>query len=58
VIVMALSAGLSTGYFGGNASAKGSIPIPGAEDHPVRYGVTGGIAVFVILLILGKILFM
>ena len=57
VIVLALSGGLSAGFLGGNASAKGSIPLPGAERHPVRYAFAGGAAVLIVLLILGKVLF-
>jgi len=58
VIVLALSGGLSAGFLGGNASASGSIPIPGAEKHPLRFALAGGAAVLIVLLVLGKLLFL
>jgi len=58
VIVLALSGGLSAGFLGGHASARGSIPIPNAQQYPMRYAVSGGISVLVILLILGWFLFL
>jgi fido (protein-threonine AMPylation protein) len=58
VIVLALSGGLSAGFLGGNASARGSIPIPGAKQHPLRYAFAGGAAVLIVLLVLGKLLFL
>ena len=58
VIVLALSGGLSTAFLGGHASARGSIPIPNAQQYPLRYAISGGIAVLVILLILGWYLFL
>ena len=58
VIVLALSGGLSTAFLGGSASARGSIPLPHAQEHPIRYAITGGIAVLVLLLILGRLLFL
>jgi Fic family protein len=57
VIVLALTGGLSAGALGGNASARGTIPLPGANEHPLTVALTGGIAVLVILLILGARLF-
>jgi len=57
VIVLAFSGGLSVGVLGGNASARGTIPLPGANEHPLTVALTGGIAVMVILLIIGSRLF-
>jgi Fic family protein len=57
VIVLALSGALSAGFLGGNASARGSIPIPLLNDHPVAVAFTGGVAVLITLLILGARLF-
>ena len=53
VIVLALSGGLSVGAFGGTASARGAIPIPGTAEHPLTVALTGGIAVLILLLIVG-----
>ena len=58
VIVLALSGGLSAGFLGGNASARGSIPIHAAQEHPVRFAFTGGIATLILLLIVGRALFL
>ena len=57
VIVLALSGGLSAGVLGGNASARGIIPLPAAKEHPLIIALSGGVAVLVILLILGTRLF-
>ena len=57
VIVLALSGGLSAAFVGGNASARGSIPIHGAQQHPVRFAVSGGVATLILLLIVGTALF-
>jgi fido (protein-threonine AMPylation protein) len=58
VIVLALSGGLSTVLLGGNMIARGSLPVPFVQERPVQFACTGGIAVVVILLILGRQLFM
>jgi len=57
VIVLALAGGFSAGVLGGNASARGVIPVPIAKEHPLTIALTGGIAVLIILLILGTRLF-
>jgi hypothetical protein len=48
-----LRSALSTAFIGGDAAANGHIPIPGASEHPVRFSMTGGLAVFVILILIG-----
>lgn len=58
VIVLALSGALSVGFLGGNASARGVIPIPFVEERPLAVAFTGAIAVLVALLVLGQRLFM
>jgi Fic family protein len=57
VIVLALSGALSAGFLGGNASARGAIPLPFAKDHPLAVAFTGGVAVLIALLVLGSRLF-
>jgi Fic family protein len=57
VIVLALAGGFSAGVIGGNASARGVIPLPTVKEHPLTIALTGGIAVLIILLILGSRLF-
>jgi len=58
VIVLALSGGFSAAFLGGNASARGAIPFAGGNNNPLAVAFTGGIAVLVALLILGRYLFM
>jgi Fic family protein len=57
VIVLALSGSLSAGCISGNASARGVVPIPYANEHPLSFALTGGFAMLVILLIVGWRLF-
>lgn len=57
VIVLSLSGSLSAAFLGGNATARGRIHVPYLED-PLTIAVTGGIATLIILLILGKSLFL
>ena len=57
MIVLALSGALSAGFLGGNASARGSIPVPLLNEHPLAVAFTGGVAVLIVLLILGARLF-
>ncbi len=58
VIVLSLSAALASHYIGGHAIARGSIPFPQVQEHPLRYSVAGGVAVMILLLILGSMLFL
>jgi Fic family protein len=58
VIVLAFSGALSAGFLGGNASARGAIPLPTFNEHPLAVAFTGGIAVLVALLALGSHLFL
>lgn len=57
IIVLALSGALSAGFLGGNASARGAIPLPLASEHPLAIAFTGGVAVLIALLVLGSRLF-
>ncbi|HEY2120469.1 MAG TPA: Fic family protein [Candidatus Acidoferrum sp.] len=58
VIILALTGGLSTTFLGGTGIVKGSVPVGDAEQHPLGYAATGGVAVLILLLVLGKILFL
>jgi|GEM_PF-3578936 len=55
LVVFLLSTVLAAGFsfIGGHAIAEGNIPIPGVEKDPVKFGVGGGIAVFVIVVLIG-----
>jgi fido (protein-threonine AMPylation protein) len=58
IIVLALSGSLSAGLMSGNASARGAIPVPFANENPLTVAFTGALAVLVGLLMLGYQLFM
>jgi Fic/DOC family len=58
VLVMAFAGALSFSQLGGSAIARGTIPLPNAPQHSVRYALTGAAAVFIVLLVVGKFLFM
>jgi fido (protein-threonine AMPylation protein) len=57
VIVLALSTASSFGFIGGNASARGVIPIPFVSERPLTVTLSGAIAVFFIVLIVAYRLF-
>lgn len=57
VSVLALGCALAAAFLGGDASAKGHLPIPFLNNHPLAVSATGGIAVFIIVLVLGYALF-
>jgi hypothetical protein len=56
VMVLALGSAASCGYLGGWAAVKGQLPLPWANHHPIAFGVGGGIAVLVLILLLGWLL--
>jgi hypothetical protein len=53
VVVLALGSALATSFLGGWAVAEGRIPIPLVQAHPLQVSVGGGVAVLVIVLLLG-----
>jgi hypothetical protein len=53
VSVLAFGAALSGSFLGGNAAARGQIPIPFVKDHPIAFTATGGIAIFIIFFLIG-----
>jgi hypothetical protein len=54
VVIFAMSTGMAASFIGGSAAAEGHIPIGGSQAHPLAFGVSGGIAVLVIVLGLGS----
>jgi fido (protein-threonine AMPylation protein) len=58
VMIFALAGGGSATLLGGNMIARGSIPIPLVEERPIQFACTGGIAVLVVLMLLGRHLLM
>lgn len=57
VCVLALGAALGGSFLGGSAAAKGEIPLPFAKNHPVAFTASGGVAILIIVLVLGHFLF-
>jgi hypothetical protein len=55
VVVVALGAGLSSSFLGGAAVASGKVPV--FKNSPLKFSVGGGIAVFIIVLAVGKYLY-
>lgn len=53
VVVLALGSAMSTGFIGGTAAAKGQIRLPGQVGKPLQFAVGGGIAVLIIVLVVG-----
>lgn len=58
VLVFALSGAFATALLGGNANARGTLPLPIAPQYSLRVALTGAIAALVILLIIGYYLFL
>jgi hypothetical protein len=56
-IVFSLSIGLSFSFIGGHAAVKGKIEIPYIKQNPILFSAGGGIAAFLITLILSHYLF-
>jgi hypothetical protein len=50
---VALGVAMSTAFLGGEAAANGQIPIPGTSEHPVRFSMSGGLAAFAIVVLIG-----
>ena len=53
VIVLALGLAVGSAFLGGAAAVEGNVPIPGVTSHPLAFSVTGGVAVFVIVMLIG-----
>jgi thiol:disulfide interchange protein len=49
-LIFALGAALAVTFLGGNVAASGKIPI--AEEYPISFSATGGVATLIILLAL------
>src|SRR5438046_7475241 len=58
IAVLGLGCGLSSNFLGGSAAARGSLPLASIfKEHPIYFGLTGGIAVIVIVLTLGSVFY-
>jgi hypothetical protein len=53
VVVLSLGGALAFSFIGGDASAKGALPIPFMNGKPLQIILGGGAAFFVILMVLG-----
>ncbi|MBF0284347.1 MAG: hypothetical protein HQL51_07795 [Magnetococcales bacterium] len=54
VIVLAISTSLSSAFLGGTAAISGALPMRAARENPLKFFATGGIAVFIIVTIVGN----
>lgn len=54
ITFLALGVALAFAFIGGDAAAKGRIPVPFFNSNPVEFSVAGGIAVFIIVLLIGN----
>jgi hypothetical protein len=52
--LLALVTSIGSGFLGGSAAASGTIPLPRILQNPISFGITGGIAVFIIVLLLSS----
>lgn len=52
VLVLALGAGFGAGGLGGHAALNGRIPLHGIEKSPIGFSAAGGVAVFILVLLL------
>jgi hypothetical protein len=57
VALIALGIGLSSTFLGGDAAARGALSLPFFKESPMSFAVTGGIAAFIIVLVLGYALY-
>jgi len=53
VFVVSLGLSLALSFIGGDAAAKGSIPLPFAKQRPIAFTASGGVAVFLVALLIG-----
>lgn len=53
VAILALGVAFSMAFLGGSAAAKGNIPIPGVAAHPISFSIAGGVATFIVVLLVG-----
>lgn len=56
VIILSLTTAAGSGFLGGYAKASGKISLPFLKD-PLSFGLTGGIAVFILVLFFGHLLY-
>lgn len=57
IAVLALGLAMATAFLAGDAVAKGRLPVPFLKDNPIQFSVAGGVAVFVIVLLIGNSVF-
>ncbi|HEY6327927.1 MAG TPA: hypothetical protein VI756_01225 [Blastocatellia bacterium] len=53
LVVLAFGAAMAAGFLGGDAAANGRIPLPGAVDAPIAVSTAGGVAVLIIVMLVG-----
>jgi hypothetical protein len=53
IVIVAFGLALASAFVGGDAAARGVLPIAGSQVQPVKFAVSGGVAVFVVGLLAG-----
>ena len=54
IAILAITIATGFGFLGGSAAMSGNLPLPGAlKERPIAVSLTGGVAVFAVVLILG-----
>jgi len=57
-VVLALTLSFSAGLITGTVSARGVIPIAGTDQHPIRFAATGGVATFVVVMVIAYVMYL
>lgn len=57
VVVLGIGCGLAFSFLGGEIAAEGKVPLSLAKDYPIGFAVSGGIAVVVVMMVLGSWLY-
>jgi hypothetical protein len=55
--VLALGVALALAFIGGEAAARGRLPVPFLNHHPVEFSVAGGVAAFLIIFLVGNAIY-
>lgn len=55
LVVIALVIAIGLGFLGGAAALEGKIPIPKSIYSPFKFGVSGGVGAFLIVLLVGNL---
>ena len=54
LVIISLAIAIGLGFLGGAAALEGKIPLPKLIESPFKFGVTGGVGAFLIVLLIGN----